>query len=197
MSRIVTQTVGRLALVVALTAVHRRHRPLGQARQWRSQAVVALSATAAPAAIVLAAARRGVRWTGPASAVGTALLAGHVALNAAAEELLWRGPLIAPRPPARRAVVAAVSATGFLAAHLHRDGRSAAPVHLVTTLSWTGSALIGRSLWWPGFAHAGYNLAALTLAAATPTPPTPKPPTPNPPTPTASTAPATDLAERR
>jgi hypothetical protein len=163
----------------------RRHRaprdsvPGGPARA----AAGALCAAGGPALLVL---RRlggeNARWLPPPSVAGRLLLGGHVLAGALVEEVLWRGPLILLATPARtgaraasarRAVpvamrtvpAALLSAAGFLALHVRRDGAGSLPVHLTTTASWTASALLGRQLRWPVLCHAGYNFAAAGLRA--------------------------------
>jgi hypothetical protein len=137
-------------------------------------AAAALCAGCGPALLVVnRLGTAGARWRPPPSTAGRLLLGGYVAAGALLEEVLWRAPLIlirartGTRPSARHASgAAALSAAGFLALHLRRDGARSLPAHLTTTASWTLAALVGRQLRWPLIAHAGYNFAAASLRAA-------------------------------
>lgn len=156
----------------------RRHgaQPNGSSAGARTRAAAgALCAGGGPALLI--ARRLGGRqacWRPPASTAGRLLLGGYVAGGALVEEALWRAPLIliCERTGSRPAVAArrvgwpaALSAAGFLALHVRRDGARSLPAHLTTTASWTVSALLGRQLRWPVLGHAGYNFAAASLRA--------------------------------
>jgi membrane protease YdiL (CAAX protease family) len=92
------------------------------------------------------------------------MLAGYVITGALAEELLWRQPLTYPLPRRIRLAMAAISGSGFVLAHLPRDGREAAAIHTINTSSWTAAAIAGRSIRWPMISHCVYNWLSLTVA---------------------------------
>ncbi|MEO8888781.1 MAG: CPBP family intramembrane glutamic endopeptidase [Jatrophihabitantaceae bacterium] len=107
--------------------------------------------------------RTRARWQPPPSLLGRLMLGGHVASGAVLEELLWRAPLTVPRSRGAGTVAAGVSAAGFLALHVRRDGRPSVPVHAVTTASWTVAAVLGRRVRWSILSHALYNFLVLSL----------------------------------
>jgi membrane protease YdiL (CAAX protease family) len=126
-------------------------------------------AIGAPTAVLLDTARAGpVQVELPRSATGKVLLSGHVLATVVLEELLWRSPLTLPLGRTTKLVLAAVSASGFAAAHVGRDGWPNSRPHIVNTLGWTASALAARSVIWSALAHACYNLSALTLRRVPP-----------------------------
>jgi hypothetical protein len=60
---------------------------------------------------------------------------------------------------------AAASSAVFVALHVRRDGAGTLGAHLINGLSWTGSALVGRSVRWSVAGHAAYNYVAMSVRA--------------------------------
>jgi hypothetical protein len=114
-----------------------------------------------PAALVArAASEQPVRVVAPPSWVGKLALLVYVSTGAAAEEFCWRFPLTLPMRGRPLALVAAMSGTSFVAAHLPNDGRRGVPAHLVNTMAWTTSAILTRSARWTFVSHCAYNLVS-------------------------------------
>jgi hypothetical protein len=97
------------------------------------------------------------------------MLAGYALAVALVEESLYRAPVSrhARHGRTRAASALAVASTAcFVGLHLRRDGRAAAPAHLVNACSWTASALLGGTVRWSVASHTLYNYAAMSVRAA-------------------------------
>jgi hypothetical protein len=159
---------GRSALALVLARRHHRHRQRqrtsasGRPGRWRT-ALATVLATGGPAVAVVAAWRSGARFRRPLPAREIAFTAAYATVTAAAEELLWRAPLLRIARGPRRLAATLLAGGAFVGLHLPRDGRAGLPVHALNAASWSVATVVGCRLRWAIAAHAAYDAAARTL----------------------------------
>lgn len=159
---------GRAALAAVLAARYRRRTTARSRPGRRRTALAGTLAATGPVAAIATARRAGTRFRSPGAAPVRHLLVAvaYATVTAAAEELLWRAPLLRIAGGRRRLATTVLAGSGFVAVHLPRDGWAALPVHALNTASWSAATLIGRRVRWAVVAHTAYDVAAYELRPA-------------------------------